>query len=246
MSIIHTQDRFLDGRVTVRQPVAGFRSGLDAVMLAAAVPAKRGTHALEMGSGAGVASLCLAARADCAVTGVELDAGLSELANANAAANHMEDRVHFIAGDALETPRDQFDHVFCNPPFHEGERSPDDARALALHDEGKLGDWLRAGMKRTASNGTFTIILRADRLGEALNALPHRGTTVLPLWPRAGEQAKRVIVQVRKGARTPLAFLHGLVLHESDGRYTQEADAILRGVRSIEMQPTRKMQASPT
>jgi hypothetical protein len=35
------------------------------------------------------------------------------------------------------------------------------------------------------------------------------------------------------------------VLHESDGRYTQEADAILRGVRSIEMQPTRKLTATP-
>ena len=127
-----------------------------------------------------------------------------------------------------DTSKRDFAHVFCNPPFHEGERSPDEARALALQDEGRLGDWLRAGLKRTRSDGTFTAILRADRLGEALNAVPHRGTEVIPLWPRAGEHAKRVILRVAKGARARLVFRHGLVLHEKDGRYTPEADAILR------------------
>jgi len=53
-------DTFLDGRVIARQPQTGFRAGLDAVMLAAAVP--DGANALELGAGAGTASLCLAAR----------------------------------------------------------------------------------------------------------------------------------------------------------------------------------------
>ena len=52
-------DTFLDGRVIVRQPETGFRAGLDAVMLAAAVP--EGATALELGAGAGPASQCLAA-----------------------------------------------------------------------------------------------------------------------------------------------------------------------------------------
>ena len=43
---------FLDGRVIVRQPETGFRAGLDAVMLAAAVPRGR-CKALELGAGAG-------------------------------------------------------------------------------------------------------------------------------------------------------------------------------------------------
>jgi len=41
--------------------------------------------------------------------------------------------------------------------------------------------------------------------------------------------AKRVIVRARKGIRTPLALSPGLVLHEEDGTYTEQADAILRG-----------------
>ena len=238
-------DKFLDGRVVADQRGAGFRSGLDAVMLAASVPAGAGETALELGSGAGVASLCLAARVPgCEIWGLEIDPALVRLATANAAANNAADRVHFLAGDALQPPpelRHEFQHVFCNPPFHagEGQTPPAAARARALHDAGTLPDWLAAGLKRTASGGSFTAILRADRLGEALAALPERGLAILPLWPKAGgpsrqgEAAKRVVVQCRKGARAPLALLPGLVLHEADGRYTPRADAILRGRETL-------------
>jgi len=230
VSIAYSEDRFLGGQVIVRQPVSGFRAGLDAVMLAASIGAKDGDEILELGSGAGTASLCLAARVPgCKITGIEIDPSLVELANENAAVNKMESRVHFIQGDALDPPKREFAHVFANPPFHDGERSPDDSRALALQDEGRLGDWLRAGLKRAKSDGSFTAILRADRLGEALNAVPHRGASVIPLWPREGAEAKRVILRIAKGSRARLSFLHGLVLHEKDGRYTPDADAILRG-----------------
>lgn len=242
MNEAQTEDRFLGGRIVVRQLAAGFRSGLDAVMLAAAIPAQAGETVLELGSGAGVAALCLAARTGCSVTGLERDADLAALAAANAAANSMAERVQFLAGDVFALPPDlkrDFAHVMTNPPFHgeEGRASPDAARAAAKHDDGRLGDWLKAGFRRTASNGTFTAILRADRLGEALAALPHRGTLVLPLWPREGVEAKRVILQVRKGARRPLGFLPGLILHEADGANSEAAEAILRHGEALPLNP---------
>jgi tRNA1Val (adenine37-N6)-methyltransferase len=230
-----SEDRFLDGKLVVHQFRDGFRAGLDAVLLAAAVPAAPGEEVLELGSGAGTASLCLAARVPgVVVTGTDIESDLVGLANANATANSMGEGVVFVTVDVLDLPADMrrdYDHVFCNPPFHsgDGETSPDAARALAMQDDGALGAWLGVGLKRTASGGTFTAILRADRLGEALAALPDTGVRVFPLWPRAGEAAKRVLVQVKKGARAPLALLNGLVLHEAGGAYTAEADAVLRG-----------------
>jgi tRNA1(Val) A37 N6-methylase TrmN6 len=237
-----TDDRFLGGRVLVRQPTHGFRAGLDAVMLAAAIPARAGEEILELGAGAGTASLCLARRiSGVTLVGIEIDPDLAELAKSNAKANAMDACVSFVAGDALDLPaalRRQFDHVFCNPPFHgdEGEISPDTARARALQDGGRLADWLTAGLKRTASGGTFTAILRADRIGEALAALPERGVTIFPLWPRATVQAKRIIVQVWKESRAPFQILPGLVLHRADGRYTAEADAVLRGEAALTLE----------
>jgi tRNA1(Val) A37 N6-methylase TrmN6 len=205
-------------------------------MLAAAIP--EGTNALELGAGAGTASLCLAARlSTITVTGIEVDHDLVNLANANAAANSMQDRVRFAAANAFALPLEfkrEYDCVLANPPFHgEGQASPDPSRARALMDAGALADWLQAGLKRTISGGTFTAILRADRMNEALAALPLTGVSVLPLWPRAGESAKRVLVQARKGSNAVFRLLPGLILHTDSGAYTPEADAILRGEAAL-------------
>ena len=224
-------ETFLDGRVHVAQPESGFRSGLDAVMLAAAVPAVAGHTVLELGAGAGTASLCLAARVPgLSLTGVEIDPALAALAARNAAANGFNST--FVAADIFALPPElkrDFDQVLANPPFHgEGQSSPDAGRATALMDSGALADWLKLGLQRTVSGGTFTAILRADRLNEALAALPGRGVCAFPLWPRAGEAAKRVIVQARKGSNAPFALLAGLVLHHPDGSWTNESDNVLR------------------
>lgn len=233
---------FLDGRIIAAQPEDGFQSGSDAVFLAAAVPARTGERVLELGAGSGVASLCLMARvAGLDVTGVEIDPALAGLANSNAAANGMAAR--FLAADIFALPPDlkqDFDQVFCNPPFHgEGQASPNAARSLALSDDGKLQDWLRLGLQRTVSGGFFTIIIRADRLAEVLAALPIQGVNILPLWPRTGEPARRVIVQVRKGSRAPFGLLPGLVLHQPDGAWTPEAEAVLRRGAPLALPGTR-------
>jgi tRNA1Val (adenine37-N6)-methyltransferase len=208
-------------------------------MLAAAVPAAAGDEVLELGSGAGTASLCLAARVPgVRVTGAEIESELVGLSNANATANDLGDRAIFVTVDVHDLPADMkrdYAHVLCNPPFHgaDGERSPDELRSGATHDDGQMADWLRVGVRRTVSGGTFTCILRADRLSEALAALPQEGVSVFPLWPHAGEPAKRVILQYRKGSRAPLSLLAGLVLHQGDGTYTEEADAILRDAGAL-------------
>ena len=235
-------DTFLEGRVKVAQPQSGFRSGLDAVMLAAAVPAAPGQTVLELGAGSGVASLCLMARiSGLNVTGVERDEKLVALAEDNARANGFD--CTFFAADIFALPKDlkrDFDQVLANPPFHgEGQASPDAARAAALMDDGALSDWLKLGLQRTVSGGFFTAILRADRLNQALAALPERGVCAFPLWPRQGEAPKRVILQARKGSNAPFALLPGLVLHQEDGAWTPEADAVLRRGNALALSGAR-------
>lgn len=222
-------DTLLNGRVRLAQ--GGLRAGLDAVMLAAAVPAAAGETALELGLGTGAVSLCLAARVPgLSLTGVEIDPPCAALARANAAANGVT--LDAVAADIFHLPPELkrgFDQVFCNPPFHgPGQASPDTVRAGAMQDGGCLTDWLKLGLQRTVSGGYFTAILRADRLAEALSALPPRGLAVFPLWPHAGEPARRVIVQVRQGSAAPMAMLAGLVLHTAEGTWTDGADAVLR------------------
>ena len=115
-----TTDKFLGGKLMVEQPAKGFRAGLDAVMLAAAVPARSNSEILELGSGVGTASLCLAAFHG----GAEIDETLVEISIRNAKANGVGDHVTFAHDDVFELRpalRHGFDHVMCNPPFH-GEK----------------------------------------------------------------------------------------------------------------------------
>lgn len=240
-----TEDGFLGGRIVARQPRGGFRSGIDSVMLAAAVPACTGDDVLELGCGVGIAALCLAARVpDCLVTGIEIAPELIGLANDNARANRFEDRVRFELADAFQLPkhlRKAFCHVFCNPPFHQraGEISPNSDRARALSDREGLGNWIAAGFARVAAGGTLTMILRADRLGEAIQIASPRGICVFPLWPRAGEPAKRILLQIRKNSRAPLRLAAGLVLHDEEGAYTPRTDAVLRNAASLALMSRR-------
>jgi tRNA1(Val) A37 N6-methylase TrmN6 len=206
-------------------------------MLAAAVPATSGDAVLEPGSGAGVAALCLSARvAGAALTGIELQPDLVDLATANAEASGL--RATFIQGDVERPPaglpRDHFDHAMMNPPFFvEGrdDASPHDGRrTAAIGDADLLARWTKTARTHLHAKGTLTAVIPTDRLADMLAALTtgFGGIVVFPLWPRQGEAAKRVLIHARKGSRAPLVLNPGLVLHGAGGQYTPEADAILR------------------
>jgi len=224
-----TEDQLLGGRVRLEQPAQGLRAAIDAVLLAAAIPARAGDAVLELGCGTGAALLCLAARVPGLVLhGVELDAGLAMLARRNLAG--LEARVS--EGDirgALPVAR----HAFANPPYWPGgSASPNPLRRAAAHEgEAVLEDWAAALARGLERRGTASVILPAARLGQAAAALRAAGLgslTVLPLWPRALVPAKRVVLQAIKGGRGPDRLLPGLVLHGADGRFTEAAEAVLR------------------
>jgi tRNA1(Val) A37 N6-methylase TrmN6 len=235
-----TEDTLLDGRVTLRQPAEGYRAAIDPVLLAAATPAVDGEHVLDVGSGVGAASLCLAYRVKgCRLYGVEVQRDLVRLAVDNAVLNGFKGRMDMMVGDLTRPPprlaAGSFHHVMSNPPFIEAERarpSPHGMKAIAtVETSADLATWIDFCIKMVRYKGTITLIHRADRLDELLAALRGRagGLVLYPLWPTAdgGRPAKRVIVQAIKGGAAPLRLSPGLALH-ANGGYTAEADAILR------------------
>ena len=241
-----TEDRLLGGRVRLRQSVSGYRAGIDPVLLAAAVPASPGQRVLDVGAGAGAAGLCLAARVPgTQVAMLERDAGAAALARENAAlaAAHPPIAVH--EGDIAAPPpalaAGSFDHVMSNPPFMpESRGTPATARGRGARQEGAvdLAGWVRACCLWVRPRGTVTFVHRADRLDELVAAMVagHAGgLTILPLWPRRGVAAKRLLVQGRPGSRAPARLLPGLVLHGDGDRFTDEADMILRAAGGLSL-----------
>lgn len=243
-----TTDDFLGGRLKIRQPRAGYRAGIDAVLAAAAVPAGDGERVLDCGSGVGVIGLALAVRcAGAHVVLVDREPAFVALARENIAANGLDGRVACIEADvtcAIDDPllaAGSFHHVVANPPYQTiGQgRSPSTPLRAAAHEMavGDLDRWARFLARVAAADGTCTIIHRADALAAVLAALDGRfgALLLLAVHPRIHEPAVRVIVQGRKGSRAPLAIAPPLVLHEADGRFRDPIVAVARGGAALPM-----------
>lgn len=241
-----TENLLLGGRLRLYQPKDGVRVTTDTLLLAAAVPARPGERVIEAGSGSGGAALALAARIEgVTVAGIDSDRQQVDLANRNAALNGLEERVGFSCASVADRSgvdgRGGYDHAFANPPYFEADSCsspPAESRARAFVErEASLKDWVAFALDQVKHKGSISFIHRADRLDALIALLYGRAGEIAlcPLWPRVGVPAKRVIVQARKGMKGAAMMLPGLVLHESDGRFTPEVEAILRAAMPLRL-----------
>jgi tRNA1(Val) A37 N6-methylase TrmN6 len=233
--------------LVLRQKRAGHRVGLDAVLLAAAAGAEA-RHVVDVGAGVGAVGLALARRVgEARVDLVEIDEEVAALAQENATRNGIAERVRVVIADVLdpksrrvaELPDGAADLVVTNPPFYapgETRVSPNAARARAhaLSAEGLAG-WLQASLALLAPGGRFGLIHRPEAMPSIYAALDRRlgDVAVRPVYPRAGEDAIRVLVTGVKGSRAPARLQPGLILHEADGQATPAARAIHEGRETL-------------
>lgn len=227
----------LDGRLSYRQFKDGYRTGIEPVLLAAAVPARPGERVLEAGCGAGAGLMCLCARVGgLSGIGIEADPGTAALARHNWRRNGL-DRLELreILVDDVEDDLGQFDHAFANPPWHRGDASasPLGRRDLAKRaSSGLLELWIPTLAGRLRPGGSLTLILTAGQFAQAAGLMRGLGglggITLLPLWPKEGQPARIVLLQGRRGSAADGVVRPGLVLHQPGGRYTEAVERILR------------------
>ena len=236
------ENALLDGRVRLRQPARGYRAGMDAALLAAAVAAKPGERLIEAGCGAGGALMQIAARQpEMTLVGLERDATMAELARENAELNSAPTSI--VTGDvatgfrALDLP--PFDWAVSNPPFFDDPtalRAPAPGKRDAWMADDGLGAWTQFLLKAVREGGRIVVIHRADRLADLLALLGETAGSfsVRGIHPHADEPAKRVLVQAIRTGRAPLRLLPPLILHNRSGaKHTPEAEAILRGEAAL-------------
>ena len=237
-----SENEYLGGRLRIRQPVKGYRAGVDPVLLAASVPARSGQTVLELGIGVGTAALCLNARVqDLSLTGVEIQPDYAALARENGAFNEVDLTV--IEAD-LEALPDQvksvrFDHVIANPPYFDraaGHAATDLGRETAMGEATPLKAWLEVAARRVAPKGYVSFIHRAERIQNLLRNLPKTlgSVQIQPLQPRVSRDAHLVILRARHSGKAPLRLHAPILMHEgrahtSDSEsYTPEIKAVLR------------------
>jgi len=238
-----TEDGFLGGQLRLRQPRSGHRAGHDAILLAAATPARSGDRVVDLGSGVGAAGLAVARR----VKGidlvlVEIDPALAELARNNASGNAITAEVIVLDVEAGASAFDDFgltpdsaDVVLMNPPFNDPSRhraSPDGVRQRAhVATATTLASWVHVARRILKSNGQLAMIWRADGIAEVLAALD-RGFGSLEILPVHGEAASpaiRILVRATKGGRAPTRLHAALLLKEESGVPNKWVQEILAG-----------------
>jgi tRNA1(Val) A37 N6-methylase TrmN6 len=233
-----TADALLHGRVRLYQPARGARMSLDPVLLAGFLPPPHGRF-LDVGAGTGALSFLLLARDPAAVgVAVELQPRLAELAVRGRDDNGWMDRLDVRTGDirvmAASLGQGRFDLVASNPPFRpvrEGSPSPHRERALSNHEIAlALGEWLDSAAAAVRPGGRVAAIFPAERADELFREMRARRLAparVRYVHPRAGQPARRVLVEATRDGRPAEIIEPPLVVHTEGARFTPEVSRML-------------------
>ncbi|MBA8819798.1 methyltransferase [Ochrobactrum sp. P6BS-III] len=251
--IEETLDVFHRGAFHLVQPaMKGHRSGVDAMILASAVPGGFAGRLADLGSGAGAAGLAVAARCPASrITLVErsgLMVGFARKTIAHPLNKALTDRVSIVEADvalagkariAAGLADNSFDFAIMNPPFNEAadRRTPDPLKAEAhVMPDGMFEQWVRTAAAIVRPGGGIAIIARPGSIAPILESLARRfgGLHIVPVHPRGDAAAIRIVVTGTRGSRAGLSFMPPLILHGDSGNgFTPRADAINNGQTAL-------------
>ena len=246
-------DAFHRGRFFLAQPLqGGHRAGMDAMMLAAAVPSAFEGLVADLGSGAGGAGLAVLARCPRArallverepamaafarrTLELEANAGIAARAALLVADVSLAGRARTEAGLGDRS----VDFAIMNPPFNEARdrQTPDPLRKAAHVMEPELFErWIRTAAAIVKPSGSMALIARPQSLADILAAMPGRfgALAIRPIHPRPDAAAIRVVVRGVRGSRKALTLAAPLFMHDAGGdRFSTEADAVGNGCAAL-------------
>ncbi len=249
----HTVDAFHRGRFFLVQPAGrGHRAGMDAMMLAAAVPSSFAGRLADFGAGAGAAGLAVLSRCEQATALlVEKSPDMVDFARstlAHPANAHLAGRAALLQADVALTGRariaagladNSFDFAIMNPPFNAGadRATPDDLKKQAhVMGDGLFEAWVKSAAAVVRPRGGIAVIARPEQIGALLDAFLGRfgNAEMLAVHPRADRAAIRIVLRGVRGGRGKLSIRPPLMLHEADSdRFSPHADAINNGLASL-------------
>ncbi len=233
-------DAIFGGAVLLEQPAAGYRFGIDSLLLGAGAP--DGEAILDAGCAVGVVALAVAHHQPGAkVVGVEIQDRLASLARANVVRNGLAARVEVVEAD-LRSWSDgrRFDLVLMNPPFYPraaGGRNPDAERDAARHEvHGTLADLCRGVAGLLAPRGCVRAVFPAEqvlRVSDAMRGCGLKVSRLRAVHSFADSAAKLVLIDARNHGRREVVVAPPLVLFDASGKYSSPVGELLEGVRVV-------------
>lgn len=249
----YTVDSFHRGRFFLVQPAkVGHRAGVDAMLLAAAVPTGFAGRLADFGAGAGAAALAVLSRCPKAsavlVERAEEMAAFADATLGHPGNAHLGSRASVLRADVTRAGKARegegladrsFDFVVMNPPFNapQDRATPDSLRRQAhVMEEGLFESWLRSAAAVLKPQGGVAIIARPQQVQELLAALGGRfgNAAMIAVHPRPDAAAIRIVVRARRGARGKLSILPPLILHGDAGNgFSERAALVCNGLAQL-------------
>ncbi len=230
-----TLDTLFGGRLKILQRKEGYRFSIDALLLAHFADPHPRDRIIDLGTGCGVIPLILVFRRKAeAVTGVEVQPALADLARRNAALNRFSNRIKIWEKNfkelAEDTNRGTFDLVLSNPPYRKvgsGRVNPLEEKALARHEIlATLEDVLRTAHHLLKNKGRFCLIYPAARTADVFQLLrrfhlePKR---VQFVHSRPQDGASLLLVEALKEGKAQIQILPPFFVYKEKGEYTRQA-----------------------
>jgi tRNA1Val (adenine37-N6)-methyltransferase len=234
----------ISDHLTIYQTRGGYRFNQDALLLATDLPGGLSPSPLiyDLGAAMGPVALSVASRMPAArIVAVERQESLLALLRDNIAANALGQRVEVRAVDIREAcallPAHEAELVLCNPPYFvpgTHRMSEHGERAAARHElHGGLEDFVLAAFHVLRPGGWLKLVVPPARLPELVAAPKRKGdlqpTSLRFFHDRRDRDAYLVECVMRRGGAHQLTVRPPLIIHEADGRYTEEAHARILG-----------------
>jgi tRNA1(Val) A37 N6-methylase TrmN6 len=221
----------------VLQKRAGYRFGMDAVLLAAFAKARPGFRVMDLCAGCGVVSLLMYGRNPGArYAAVEIQTELAEMAARSVSINNLENYITILNGDLRDINvigTERYDVVTANPPYlpvTAGAGNASQEISLARHEQAcTIGDVCGAANRLLKSGGAFFMVHRSERLADVFCKLSENR-----LEPKVlrfihsfqDSPPKLFLVKAVKDAAAGMKPEAPLVVYESPGVFTEEVNRI--------------------
>ena len=235
-------DYLLAEELRIIQSPSVFSFSLDAVLLArfVSVPIVKG-QIVDLCSGNGVIPLLLSTRTNAAITGIEIQERLYDMAIRSIEYNDLSSRLHIIHGDIKDIAQQigfsKYDAVTCNPPYFPtpkaDERNKNEHYAIARHEiMCNLEDVIRTSSQLLKQGGKAAFVHRPGRLVDILTLM--RKYRIEPkrlqfVHPMQGKEANIILIEGIKDGSPDLKTLPPFYVYDSNNEYTEEAKVLLYG-----------------
>lgn len=222
----------------ILQKEAGFRFGMDAVLLADFARVEERDTVADFGTGTGILPVLLRGRGKGKnIHAFEIQPDMADMARRTMELNRLTEcvTVHSMPVEEAMTVLApcSVDAIVCNPPYGlpgTTLQNPSDALRLARHQTAEgLKAWLVMAYRLLKGKGRLSVVYPAPRMLEMMQAMEQAHLTPKRfrlIYPAAHKAANLVLIEAVKDAKPMLHPEPPLIVYEADGSMTPELKKI--------------------